>query len=149
MYDTARRLFAILVIIDQTASMLHFHRERIGDTDLPFRIQYRRVESLWPEVLDKRRKDRRGRPECVMAFEKMASVSVEIFQRYQVLVLAPILSDVTDEENAVCQLHDESPLPIRGLSSKALEGGISRVRRAWIAELQAHSGKQKIAPVPI
>jgi serine/threonine protein kinase len=140
-YDTARRIFTILVLIDQTASILHFHRERIRDTDLPFKVHYMLAEyvpmiPLRPVVLNKRRRDRRGRPGHVMASTRMGYVFVEVFQRYQGLVLAPILSDATDEEDAVCRLHDESPLPLIEVSSRTLEGGLSTVHRARIEPRQ-------------
>jgi len=130
-----RNVFAILVLIEKSATIDRFLNEGVSDADLPL-VMVKRLKKSWQ--YDLCRKDALDQPlECFRRWTRMAIMN---FEEWQWTMLAPFLTKGERKNVKHYVLQDQAILPFTDDSrrhdnahqAEELGGGFGRVFRAEI-----------------
>ncbi|TVY23262.1 Serine/threonine-protein kinase, partial [Lachnellula hyalina] len=138
---TRRRIFAILVLLDQVPAIIDFIRENIYDRDLPFVFQEGTGEREGSYNVYRKVKQRNGDPDMeieLQFFQKWKDVTLEAFHQNQWQLLAPFFSLASKDSTKVSHYNLDSHIVLPFVEDHIVDeppaqyGGSAEVRRVKI-----------------
>lgn len=119
-----RKIFALLVLVEKSASISHFLEEDVSDLDLPLTTDRK------GGFMELRRRDSSGKPSSkrLRCFDQWTPVPRRNFEEYQWTMLAPFFSQGEYNYTPHYILKDEHILPFTSTEDQnEYEGGFGRV----------------------
>ncbi|KAI8711014.1 Protein kinase domain-containing protein [Fusarium sp. LHS14.1] len=122
-----KKIFAILLLVQEAGSIVDFLKDGISDNDLPFRRRESHIPiqswGLYP---------REGNLP-LNAFEKWSTAKRQEFLEWQWVILAPFFSRKKDGKPMISMLPDEAHLPfVRTVDVDNFGGGFGSISRIFI-----------------
>lgn len=120
-----RKIFALLVLVEKSASISHFLEEDVSDLDLPLTTTDKKGG-----FMELRRRDSSGKPSSrrLRCFDQWTPVPRRNFEEYQWTMLAPFFSQGEYNYTPHYILKDQHILPFTSTKDQnEYEGGFGRV----------------------
>ncbi len=138
---TRRKIFAILVLVDQVPAIIDFINETLYDSDLPFIFREGAGEREGSYDVYRKVKQRDGEPDKeieLQFFQKWKDVTLESFDQNQWQLLAPFFSLVSKDNMKVSHYNLGSHIVLPFIEDNIVDeppaqhGGSADVRRVKI-----------------